>query len=98
MRRAGGLDVIVKPLAGGDKAVALFNKNGSAATVGTSLSEIGFGSGTYNLKDLWSKATRTTTGSISASVPAHGTVIYRVSRVGSPTPPPAGSPRATAGR
>jgi alpha-galactosidase len=30
------------------------------------------------LTDLWTGATSTTTGTISASVPAHGTVMYRV--------------------
>ncbi|MGW5699170.1 hypothetical protein ACWEWX_53145 [Streptomyces asiaticus] len=29
---------------------------------------------------MWSKATSTTSGSISASVPAHGTVVFRVTR------------------
>ncbi|GLZ31868.1 alpha-galactosidase [Lentzea sp. NBRC 105346] len=85
-----GTDVIVKDLANGDKAVALFNKTGGTATISTSLQEIGFGSGTATLKDLWSKATRNTTGAISASVPSHGTVIYRVSKNGGgqlPTPP-----------
>src|SRR5207248_4982060 len=37
----------------------------------------------YTLKDLWTKSTRTTTGSISASVPSHATVLYRVSPAGS---------------
>ncbi|HEX8870260.1 MAG TPA: NPCBM/NEW2 domain-containing protein [Lentzea sp.] len=84
-----GVDVIVKPLANGDKAVALFNKSGSTQTISTSLSEIGM-SGPATLKDLWTKSTRTTTGAISASVPSLATVIYRVSKGDSgprPTPP-----------
>jgi alpha-galactosidase len=83
IKSSGGLDVVVKPLADGDKAVALFNRNGSAKTISTSLSAIGLGAGTYDLKDLWTKSNRTTTGAISASVPAHGTVIYRVSKADS---------------
>ncbi|MFD9338951.1 hypothetical protein ACFWBF_31860 [Streptomyces sp. NPDC060028] len=31
------------------------------------------------LKDLWDKSTTMTTGAISAQVPAHGVVMYRVS-------------------
>ncbi len=87
-----GVDVIVKPLANGDKAVALFNKSASTQTISTSLSEIGF-SGPATLKDLWTKSTRTTTGAISASVPSLATVIYRVSKTdGGPRPtPPAGT-------
>jgi alpha-galactosidase len=93
IKSAGGADVIVKTLANGDKAVALFNKNAATTTVSTSLSEVGFGTGTYNLKDLWTKSNRTTTGAISASVPAYGTVLYRVSKSGggNPPTPPAGT-------
>jgi alpha-galactosidase len=83
--------VISKPLSNGDYAVALFNNNSSAQTISTTASAIGIGSSSsYNLKDLWSKATRSTTGAISASVPAHGTVMYRVSK-GVRTPPSAGT-------
>ncbi|MFD6070852.1 MULTISPECIES: carbohydrate-binding protein [Amycolatopsis] len=77
----GGLVVYNKVLANGDRAVALSNENTSAATIGTTAAALGIGGApSYLLKDLWSKATRTTTGSISASVPAHGTVVYRVSK------------------
>jgi alpha-galactosidase len=83
--------VISKPLSNGDYAVALFNNNSSAQTISTTASAIGIGSSSsYNLKDLWSKTTRTTTGAISASVPAHGTVMYRVSK-GVRVPPAAGT-------
>lgn len=76
---AGGLDVLAKPLANGDVAVALFNENSSTATITTSASAIGkTGASSYTLTDLWSGATSSTTGTISASVPPHGTVMYRV--------------------
>ena len=77
---AGGLDVLAKPLANGDVAVALFNETGSTATITTSAAAIGkSGASSYTLTDLWSGAVSTTSGTISASVPAHGTVMYRVS-------------------
>src|SRR5579859_3549175 len=51
---SSGLDVLAKPLANGDVAVALFNENGSAATITTSASAIGkSGSSSYTLTDLW---------------------------------------------
>jgi len=75
---ANGLHVIRKPLANGDTAVALFNETGNTAKISTTLSAIGVSSGTHTLTDLWSKAKSTTTGPISASVPAHGTVVYRI--------------------
>jgi alpha-galactosidase len=84
---SGGLVVYTKILANGDRAVALLNETAATATVSTTASAIGLGgSSSYTLKDLWSKATRTTTGAISSSVPSHGTVVYRVSRGGTPPP------------
>ena len=77
---SSGLDVLAKPLANGDVAVVLFNETGKQATIGTTASKIGkSGASTYTLTDLWSGATSTTSGTISASVPAHGVVMYRVS-------------------
>jgi alpha-galactosidase len=88
IKSSGGLHVIVKPLDGGDQAVALFNENAADATIDANLSEMGFDSGMYVVKDLWSKATRQATGStLSATVPGYSTVLYRISRVG---PRPAG--------
>jgi alpha-galactosidase len=81
-----GLVVYSKVLANGDRAVALSNETTEPATITTSVSETGLGgSASYQLKDLWSKETSTTTDEISASVPAHGTVMYRVSRPESST-------------
>ncbi|HEV2784347.1 MAG TPA: NPCBM/NEW2 domain-containing protein [Actinophytocola sp.] len=88
---SGGLVVYRKALSNGDIAVALLNETGSTATVSTTASAIGMpGGSSYTLKDLWSKATRTTSGTISSSVPSHGTVVYRVTRNGG-TPPAAGT-------
>ncbi|MBO3085465.1 ricin-type beta-trefoil lectin domain protein [Cellulomonas sp. zg-ZUI188] len=71
--------VLAKRLANGDVAVALFNEGSSTTTVSTSAAAIGKTGTSFTLRDSWTNATSTTTGSISASVPAHGTVVYRVS-------------------
>jgi len=92
VKASGGNDVIAKPLANGDVAVALFNENATASTISTTTSEIGIGgASSFTLKDLWSKATSTTSGAISASVPAHGTVVFRVSKAGTLVTPPSGT-------
>jgi alpha-galactosidase len=83
---SGGLVVYSKPLSNGDFAVALLNETGSTATVSTTTAAIGL-PGSASLKDLWSKQVRTTTGAISASVPSHGTVVYRVTRTGAAAQP-----------
>ncbi|MFD9735182.1 NPCBM/NEW2 domain-containing protein [Umezawaea sp. NPDC059074] len=87
-----GLHVLTKPLDNGDVAVALFNETGSTATIGTTAAAASLGNATsYRLTDLWSKAVTTTSGTISASVPAHGTVVYRVARTGTFATPPSGT-------
>jgi alpha-galactosidase len=76
---AGGLDVLAKPLSNGDVAVALFNETGSTATITTTAGAVGkTGASGYTLTDLWTGAVSSTSGTISASVPAHGTVMYRL--------------------
>ena len=88
---ASGLDVLAKPLANGDVAVALFNENSSTETITTSAAAIGkSGSSGYTLTDLWSGAVTTTSGTISASVPSHATVMYRVSGGNTSTSPTSG--------
>jgi alpha-galactosidase len=78
--------------------VALSNETAATATIGTTASATGIGgASSYTLKDLWSKAVRTTTGAISASVPSHATVLYRVSRAGASTRYEAESASVSAG-
>jgi alpha-galactosidase len=75
-----GTAVVVKPLAGGDRAVALFNGTDSARRIGTSAAEIGLPrASAYRLRDLWAHTDRHTAGAINATVPAHGTTLLRVS-------------------
>jgi alpha-galactosidase len=76
---SGGHDVLAKPLANGDVSVVLFNEGSATATISTTTAAIGkTGAANYTLTDLWTGATSTTTSTISASVPAHGVVMYRV--------------------
>ncbi|GAA1662721.1 ricin-type beta-trefoil lectin domain protein [Saccharothrix algeriensis] len=81
--------VLAKRLANGDVAVALFNQGSATTTVSTTAAAIGKSGSSFTLLDAWTNATSTTSGTISASVPAHGTVVYRVSGGGTTTPPPA---------
>ncbi|UAC02136.1 cellulose binding domain-containing protein [Dactylosporangium vinaceum] len=90
---SGGLHVLTKPLSNGDASVVLFNENSGAATISTTAAAVGkTGSATYTLNDLWTGAVSSTTGTISASVPGHGVVMYRISGgSSSPSPSPSGS-------
>jgi alpha-galactosidase len=77
---SGGLDVLARPLSNNDVAVVLFNENSATATISTTASAIGkSGATSYTLTDLWAGTTTSTSGAISAGVPGHGVVMYRVS-------------------
>ncbi|MEE6262312.1 glycoside hydrolase family 27 protein [Plantactinospora sonchi] len=79
--------VLAKRLSNGDVAVALFNQGGSTTTISTTAAAIGKTGSSFTLRDTWTNATASSTGTISASVPAHGTVVYRVSGGGVTNPP-----------
>ncbi|GHJ17269.1 glycoside hydrolase family 27 protein [Micromonospora sp. AKA38] len=80
--------VLAKRLANGDVAVALFNQGSASTTISTTAAAIGKTGTSFTLLDAWTNATSTTSGAISATVPGHGTVVYRVSGGGTGTPPP----------
>ncbi|MGC4805015.1 glycoside hydrolase family 27 protein [Micromonospora sp. DT233] len=81
--------VLAKRLANGDVAVALFNQGGSTTTISTTAAAVGKSGSSFTLVDAWTNATTTSSGTISASVPSHGTVVYRVSGGGTVPPPTA---------
>jgi alpha-galactosidase len=79
--------VIAKRLANGDVAVALLNRGSSTTTISTTASAIGKAGNSFGLRDLWTGAASSTSGTISAGVPAHGTAVFRVSGGGSAPAP-----------
>ncbi|MDT0549578.1 glycoside hydrolase family 27 protein [Streptomyces lonegramiae] len=74
----GNTEVFAKPLSDGSVAVGLFNRGGGTATVTTTAAQAGLSGGSFTLTDLWTGGTSSTTGQISASVPAHGVAVFRV--------------------
>lgn len=76
----GNGQVWVKPLANGDRAVALLNRGTVPTTISTDANTIGLRHApSYNLRDVWQHTTTETAGTIAASVPGHSVVLYRVS-------------------
>jgi alpha-galactosidase len=76
---SGSGQVWVKPtLAGGARAVALFNRGTSTVQISTTARAVGLPSASrYLVQDLWSNQAKTTRGTITALVPAHGVVLYQ---------------------
>jgi alpha-galactosidase len=79
VRDDGNTEVFAKALSDGSVAVGLFNRGGGTATITTTAAQIGLSGGSFTLTDLWTGATSSTGGQISASVPAHGVTAFRVS-------------------
>ncbi|WP_267134051.1 MULTISPECIES: ricin-type beta-trefoil lectin domain protein [unclassified Streptomyces] len=78
VRDDGDTEVFAKALSDGSVAVGLFNRGNGATTVTTTAAEAGLSGGSFTLTDLWTGGTSSTSGQISASVPAHGVAVYRV--------------------
>jgi hypothetical protein len=78
---SANLEIWSKPMAGTNtRAVALFNRTGSAASMTVQWSTIGIPTGAATVRDLWNqKDLGPFTGSYTASsVPSHGVVVLKV--------------------
>lgn len=76
----GGRWVVAKEMKDGSRTVALFNESGSPQRIATTAAAVGLPEAdAYTLRDLWQHRSYNTAGTISATVPAHGTVLVRVS-------------------
>ncbi|HET6865392.1 MAG TPA: hypothetical protein VFH80_05690 [Solirubrobacteraceae bacterium] len=86
IEHAGGRWVLTKPLQNGDRSVVLFNSTNTATKIATTAAAAGLPAAhAYRLQNLWTNSVTETGGAISAFVPAHAVVMYRVSVAHRPT-------------
>ncbi|WP_328550211.1 glycoside hydrolase family 27 protein [Streptomyces sp. NBC_00366] len=78
VRDDGNTEVFAKPLSDGSVAVGLFNRGSSTATITATAAQVGLAGGPFTLTDLWTGGTSSTSGQISASVPAHGVAVFKM--------------------
>ena len=79
LSQSGSGQVWVKPLANGDRAVALFNRGSGPLQISTTASAVGLPQAdSYGLLNVWSNDTTTTLGDIGANVPSDAVVLFRV--------------------
>jgi alpha-galactosidase len=72
--------VWVKPLQGGERAVALLNRGSAPLRIDADACEVSCQPArAYRVRDLWTGAETATDGPFGAVVPAHGAALYRVS-------------------
>ena len=77
---AGNAEVWVKPLSDGSRAVALLNRGPAPLQIGASAAGVGLPrAARYTVRDVWAHRTTTTTGTVLATVPGDGTMLYRMS-------------------
>jgi hypothetical protein len=76
----GNQQVFAKREPNGDAIVGLFNTGEKAVGVSVPTSTVGLpeNKSGYSLHDLWTGETKKTSSTISAVVPSHGVVLYRV--------------------
>lgn len=78
-QNSAGQQVWVKPLAGGARAVALFNRGSSPQQITSSARAVGLTTASrYTLLNVWTNQTSTSKGKISGDVQPDAVVLYRV--------------------
>ena len=76
---AGNGEVWAKPLLNHNVAIALLNRGSSAVQLSTTAAAVGLPAASrYKVTNVWSGQNSTSTGSLSAQVPAFSTVLLRV--------------------
>jgi len=85
----GPLEMWMKPLADGSKAVGLFNRTAFGTTMTVTFADLGIAE-TAAVRDLWArKDLGSFTSSFTSNVNAHGVVLVRIRPEAAPTPSPA---------
>jgi alpha-galactosidase len=90
VRDDGDAEVWAKPLADGSVAVALLNRGTGTRQISTTLAQVGLNSTSGSYRELWTGATGTTGGQLSASVAQHSVALFKVTPGGTVPPEPTG--------
>ena len=75
----GDREVWLKPMSNGSRAVVLLNRGGRASSMSVSAAQLGLpAAGSFAVRDLWTHTNSTVSGTVSATVPAHGAAMFTV--------------------
>jgi alpha-galactosidase len=80
VKKNGGLEIWVKQLADGSRAVGLLNRTGSESEIGVHWTDLGYPENlSASVRDLWAHRDKGVhKGGYAPKVPSHGTVVIRV--------------------
>ena len=79
VKAEGPLEIWAKPLAGGARAVGLFNRSNLPANIAVEFADLGL-SGAVGTRDVWTGKDLGPSRRYEATVPAHGVVLLRLAR------------------
>ncbi|MFE2143585.1 ricin-type beta-trefoil lectin domain protein [Streptomyces sp. NPDC059456] len=71
-------EVLARPLANGDRAVAVLNRSGATRDISVPLADIGLNACTVDAKDLWSGRRTEVSTSLTGRLAAHDTAVWRL--------------------
>ncbi|MEU4353401.1 ricin-type beta-trefoil lectin domain protein [Streptomyces virginiae] len=72
-------EILVRPLANGDRAVAVLNRSANTRDIRVPLDEIGLNDCTADTEDLWSGARAEVSDALTGKLAGHDTAVWRLS-------------------
>jgi alpha-galactosidase len=75
--QSGNQEIWVRELAGGDRALAVFNRGGDPAAVKVKWADLGMKT-PQSARDLWAKKDVPVPEQMTVEVPGHGVAMWRV--------------------
>ncbi|MFD5622275.1 ricin-type beta-trefoil lectin domain protein [Streptomyces yangpuensis] len=72
-------EILVRPLANGDRAVAVLNRSANTRDIRVPLDEIGLNACTADAQDLWSGARSEVSDALTGKLAGHDTAVWRLS-------------------
>jgi alpha-galactosidase len=80
VRDDGELEIWVKPMSNGDRAVVLLNRSATPSKLVATMQEIGLSSGRHTVRDLWSQTNHDDSDQLAAMLAPHSVAMYLVRR------------------
>jgi alpha-galactosidase len=80
IRDDGDLEVWMKPMHNGDRAVVLLNRGQTTSPVSITTTALGLSGGRHTARDLWTHTNATVNGSVSATLSPHSVAMLLVRR------------------
>lgn len=78
----GTFDVLSRTLSNGDRLLTILNRGESTASINVPAVRVGYPAvsrAKFSVQDLWTGDYSTATGGFAATIPSHGTAVYRIS-------------------